>query len=134
MPLTTLVLIAVIVGVVLASRRDSRQARTGWRWFALWILPGFLAAFSTLSFAIGLLLLPLAVAAVVLAARVAMGAEMLGLLPGIGAMCFLIALLNVGEDTSVISWLVAGAAFTLAGVACYAAVLQRGGQLPSASG
>ena len=125
MPITTLVLIAVFVSVVLGAARDGRPRRTGWRWFSLWVVPGFLAAFATLSFAVGLLVLPFAIVAVVLAARFAAGAEMLGVLPGVGAMCLLIALLNVGEASPLTPWLLAGTALVAGGILAYAAAVAR---------
>ena len=119
MPVTTLVLIVVFAIVAIVTARNGRRRRTGWRWFSLWMVPGFLSAFATLSFAIGLLVLPFAVAALVLAARLSAGAEMLGLLPGVGAMCFLIAALNVGESMAIAGWIAAAVAFVAFGVGAY---------------
>lgn len=82
---------------------------------------GFLAAFATISFALGLLVLPFAVVAIGLAARVAPGWEALGLLPGIGAMCLLIVVLDVRHERFDADWLAAGLAFVAGGVAAYAA-------------
>lgn len=135
MPVTTLVLIAVFVAVVVVTARDGPPRRTGWPWFSLWILPGFLAAFATVSFALGLLVLPFAVVAIAFAARFAAGAEMLGVLPGIGVMCFLIAALNVREGAPLASWLIAGSALVVGGVGAYvgARTHWRRPELPSAS-
>ena len=60
--------------------------------------------------------------AIVVAARLTLGWEVLGLLPGIGAMCLLIAALNVGEETEIWPWAVAGAVFSAGGVVLYSAL------------
>lgn len=119
-PVTTIVLVAVFIPLILVTATDGRRRRGGWAWFALWAIPGFLAAFSTLSFAIGLLVLPFAVVATVGVSRFSAGAEMLGLLPGIGLMSLLIAALNIGEGSTLWTWSVAGIAFVAAGGLLYA--------------
>lgn len=121
-PVTTVVLVAVLISLILVAATDGRRRRHGWPWFWLWALPGFLAAFSTLSFAIGLLVLPFALVALVGISQFSAGAEMLGLLPGIGLMNLLIAALNVGEGTTIWTWSAAGVVFVAAGVMLYLAL------------
>ena len=116
MPTTTLLLL-IVFAAVLSTGFHGRK--TGWLWFSLWIVPGFLAAFATISFALGLLVLPFAVAAVLLVARYAKGFEMLGLLPGMSPMCFLVAYIAAGDGRPFASWIVAGSALFFAGVAAY---------------
>lgn len=118
-PTTTIVLLAVFAAGLIQATRDGRHRRSGWRWFGVWALTGFLAAFATLSFAIGLLILPLAVVALAVSFRFATGAEMLGLVGGVGAMCVLIGALNVDEGTQVRWWFGVGTVLVAAAASAY---------------
>ncbi len=76
MPVTTAVLLIVLALAVTRRREPAGPRRTVA--FAAWVAAGFLGALATISFAIGLLILPLAVAVVVGAAALATRAEVLG--------------------------------------------------------
>ena len=110
-----------------------RRRRSGWAWFWAWLPAGFLGALATLSFAIGLLVLPVAVVAVVAAARFASSAETLGLLPGIGIACILVAALGADDEARALPWWFAGWAFAAAGMLLYALLRAsaRGRQRPA---
>lgn len=120
MPVTGVILVAALAVVVILGIWREPGPHGGWIWFCLWALPGFLAALSVLSFAIGLLVLPVALISIVAAARFASGAETLGFLPGIGAMCVLVGVPGVADDTATRSWFLAGAVFAVAGAVPYA--------------
>jgi hypothetical protein len=107
---------------------------SGWRWFAAWAFVGALVVFALVTgFSIGLFVLPFAVIALVLvAARAAGGAEMLGLISGAGLIGLVVAALNVGstpctsDPTRVhcggldpTPWFIGGLALVLAGVVGY---------------
>jgi len=125
-PVTGVILLVVLGVVILLAIRRDPGPHGGWPWFVLWAVPGFLAALSVLSFAIGLLVLPVALISIAATARFASGAETLGLLPGIGAMCVLVDVLGTATG----SWSLAGAAFAVAGAAPYA--WQRRGAIRAA--
>lgn len=93
-----IILYPLVVGaafVVLLRRRDRTGGR-GWRWFGVWGAAGMLLTFSFLTgFSIGLLVLPLAAAALVfVASRAPHFAESIGFLGGVGGVALLVALGN----------------------------------------
>jgi hypothetical protein len=117
MPVTTMALL-IVLPLAIMTRREPPPPRRRFA-FAAWVVAGFLGAFATISFAIGLLILPLALAAIVGAAALATRAEVLGLMPGIGAMCLLVVALDIGEGPTAYSWLASGLALVGGGVAAY---------------
>jgi hypothetical protein len=93
-----IVLYPLVVGaafVVLWRHRDRTDGR-GWRWFGAWGAAGMLLTFSFLTgFSIGLLVLPLAAAALFfVASRAPHFAESIGFLAGVGGVALLVALGN----------------------------------------
>jgi hypothetical protein len=123
MPVTTMVLLIVLAVAVMTQREPPPTRRR--IAFAAWVVAGFLGAFATISFAIGLLILPLALAAIVGAAVLATRAEVLGLLPGIGAMCLLVVALDIDEGRIADSWLASGLALVAGGGAAYSLARRR---------
>jgi hypothetical protein len=117
MPVTTVVLVIVLAAAV-APRREPTGGRRHVA-FAAWVVAGFLGAFATVSFAVGLLVLPFAIAAIIGAAALATRAEILGLLPGSGAMVLVVAALTVADGRAAGSWFATGFAFVAAGVVAY---------------
>lgn len=93
----------IVLPLAIMTRREPPPQRRRFA-FAAWVFAGFLGAFATISFAIGLLILPLALVAIVGAAALATRAEVLGLMPGIGAMCLLVVALDIGEGPTAYSW------------------------------
>jgi hypothetical protein len=132
-PVTTTVLLLVLMGVLVEAAVVRRRRRTGWAWFWAWLPAGFLAALATLSFAIGLLVVPVAVVAILAAARFASGAETLGLLPGVGLTCFLVAAVGADDEGRALEWWLAGAAFAAAGMLLYALLRVAGSGRPGAA-
>ena len=124
MPVTTIViLIALAVGLVEALVRK-RGRGSGWVAFSSWGVAGFLSALATVSVAIGLLELPLALLAIVGAARLAVWPAGLGFVSGAGLIGVLVSALNVGEASSpdFHGWLVAGLIITAASAAAFTVV------------
>jgi hypothetical protein len=119
-PVTTVVLL-VVLALALRTPREPLTARGRSLAFAAWAAAGVLGAFATLSFALGLLVLPLAVCAVLVAAWQATRAEVLGLLVGVGVMCLVVAAAGAGGEGVAWDWAVAGVAVGGAGLAVYGA-------------
>lgn len=138
-------LVAVAAGIA-GWRRRSQAAGRGFRWFMAWTLAGAMMSFSLLAgFSIGLFVLPLAAAVMLWTVRRSPHAvEAVGLFAGTGIVLLVIAFINrgytgcpagglsIGTDApagTAVScggldphpWLVAGVAFTAAGLALYGA-------------
>ena len=128
MPVTTVVIVIVLALVLLEEllRRRSRPAR--WTAFAAWLVAGFLSALSTISVAIGLLVLPFALVAIVAASRLSTWPTAIGFVGGVGLVGILVSALNFGEPSSpdYDSWLVVGAVMTASSVAAFVAARSRG--------
>ena len=124
----------------------------GWKWFGAWAVVGALGAFGVLSaMTVGLLILPVAVVgAWVIASRVRVWPESLGLALGAGVLCLTIAygahrlpdcseprppprpLLEVGDsreyrcgESDSLPWIVAGTLFVGSGIVGYAVSSRR---------
>lgn len=117
---------AVVVALVLAAVIVTVGGRPGATWgsFAAWTLAGFLSTLASISFAIGLLVLPLAVVAIAVASRLGVWPGVLGFVAGAGLVGVLVWALNVGEGDgpSYTSWLAAGLALALASTTAFASV------------
>ena len=121
--------------------------RRGWAGFAAWALAGALLSFAILDLpGYGLFVFPFALAAAVLTAlKVSFVPEGLGLAPGVGTLCLVVALVNrdynpcpsgpvvLGPGQQSFScgglpptpWLVVGLVLILGGVVAYAATRAR---------
>lgn len=67
--------------------------KSGWVWFSLWAVPGFVLGLQISQ--VGILLLPIGlIAAILLATRSRVWPESLGVAAGIGLMCLFVTLLN----------------------------------------
>jgi uncharacterized membrane protein HdeD (DUF308 family) len=128
MPVTTVVIVFVLASVGFEALTRRRRLRAGWPWFAAWAVAGFLSTFATVSFAIGLLVLPFAVAAVVAVSRAAIWPESLGFGAGVGVAAMVVAALNLGEPQAdaYVLWLLAGVALLAASSAGYSLLAARG--------
>jgi hypothetical protein len=112
-----LLLLAVTLVAVL-----EREGGRGWRWFVAWCMAGALFFFSLLTgLSIGLLLLPVAAAALLVVAVTAPHfAEASGFVAGVGAVAVAIGTLNWGEpQIREAIWLALGGATTIAALAAY---------------
>src|SRR5688572_19770646 len=100
--------------------------RRGWPWFAAWAGAGALTTLAFLTgFSIGIFVLPFAGVAWLVALRGGVGAQMLGLLAGAGAIALLVAALHADPDNrglDPVPWLVTGLALVAAGTLAFAAV------------
>jgi hypothetical protein len=111
----------LLVAVTLIAVLD-REGGRGWRWFVAWCIAGAFFFFSLLTgLSIGLLLLPVAAAALVVVAVTAPHfAEASGFVAGVGAVAVAIATLNWGEPhIREALWLALGVATTIAALAAY---------------
>ena len=99
---------------------------TGWPWFLAWALAGALCALALVSIlSIGIFIAPLAVAAIVLVARMSSGGpELLGLVTGAGFLGIVVWVLSRGEWDAT-RWLVGGLALCAAGVVAYGVARAR---------
>lgn len=123
MPVTTIVIALVLAAVVGDAVVRGERGRPGWGAFAGWLVAGFLSGLATISFAIGLLVLPLAVVAIAVSSRFGVWPAIGGFAGGAGLVGVLVWALNVGESDSpsYTSWLAGGAALALAAAAGFAA-------------
>lgn len=88
--------LVVVAAAVLAWRHRKEAGGRGWRWSLAWIVAGFLMSFSLVTgFSIGLLILPVAAAALIwVASRSPHLPEAAGFVAGVGTTAVLIAALN----------------------------------------
>lgn len=120
--------VVLVAAAMLAVSRGAEQGGRGWPWFGAWALAGGLFTFSFLTgLSIGLLLLPVAALALLGAAWAAPHAgEMLGFLPGLGAVLLVVAWVNRdGHGVDSAPWLLAGVAAVTGGVVAYAVLRRR---------
>jgi hypothetical protein len=119
-PVTTLVIALVLAAVIVES---SRRRGRGWGAFLGWCGAGLLSALATISFAIGIFVLPFAVVAIAIASRFGLWPAALGFLGGVGLVGPLVSALNVGErdSSSYYGWLAVGSVLTLASALSFAA-------------
>jgi hypothetical protein len=116
------VVLVLLAAVFARSAGRARRRRSGWGVFLAWVLAGFLSAFASVSFAIGLLVLPLAVVAIVAASRLAVWPEVSGFVGGVGLAAVLIALLSLGEPDGYGAWFALGVASAVAATVAFAAL------------
>ena len=130
MPIPTILIVIVLAVVLVEDLIRRRRPPARWAAFAAWLVAGFLSGLSTISFAIGLLVLPFALVAIVAASRLSFWPTAVGFTAGVGLVGLLVAALNFGEPSSpdLYGWLAAGAVMTAASVAAFAAVKSRGGR------
>ena len=123
MPVTAIIILIVLAAILVEAVLGGRAPRAGWLAFISWMIAGFLSAFGTISFAIGLLVLPFALLAVVGASRLSVWPAGLGFIGGAGLIGVLVSALNFGEQSSpdYYSWLVAGSVIAAASVAAFVA-------------
>ena len=121
MPVTTIV-ISIVLGAVLVQALRRRRVDSRWATFAGWVLAGFLSGLSSISFAIGLLVLPFALVAIVVASRVSAWPAGLGFVGGIGLVGILVAVLSFGEQSGPDHdrWLLFGVVLTAVSIAAFA--------------
>jgi hypothetical protein len=118
MPLPAVVCLVALVAGALAGR--GRPPATGWPAFGLWAGAGALACLASISFALGLFLMPFAAVALFLVARRRPGPAALGAVAGAGAVVLAVGAL-VGPG-----WVAAGAVAVAAGAGGFALVRRRG--------
>jgi hypothetical protein len=130
LPVTTILILIVLAVVAIEAAAHKGQSRVGWIAFGVWAAAGFLSALATSSFALGLLVLPIALVAIVGASRVSVWPSALGFFAGIGVFGLLVASLNIGEGRSsdYYGWLALG--IVLVGAA--AAAFSRTRRVPRA--
>jgi hypothetical protein len=121
---TTLFLAWLLLVVAIETLVRRRHGRSGWVSFGGWALAGFLSGFSTISFAIGLLVLPFAAAAIVVVSRFAVWPGVVGFVGGAGLVGVLVSALNFGEPSGpdYLSWLAVGGTLAAASVIAFAAL------------
>lgn len=124
MPVTTIVILIALAVVLVEALVRRRGRGTGWLAFSCWGVAGFLSALATVSFAIGLLVLPLALLAIVGASRLSIWPAGLGFFSGAGLIGVLVSALNVGEESSpdFHGWLIAGVVVTGTSAAAFVVV------------
>jgi hypothetical protein len=124
MPVTTIVILIVLVMVVVDARARARGHGAGWLAFSSWCVAGFLSALATISLAIGLLVLPLALLAIVGASRLSVWPSGLGFTSGAGLIGVLVSALNLGEGSSpdYYEWLIVGFVISASSAAAFVAV------------
>jgi hypothetical protein len=86
----------LVAATALGWRHRKEAGGRGWRWSLAWIVPGFLMSFSLVTgFSIGLLILPVAAAALIWVARRSPHLpEAFGFIAGVGTTAALVAALN----------------------------------------
>jgi hypothetical protein len=122
LPVTTIIILAALAAVaILAAPWHRQERRDGWLTFGVWAAAGFFSAFATISFALGLLVLPVALVAIFGASRLSLWPAGLGFVAGIGLMCVLVSALNVGESggPDPYSWLIVGVVLSAASIAAF---------------
>jgi CBS-domain-containing membrane protein len=98
-PVTTLLIVWLLLVVAIETVVRRRRDRSGWGAFSGWVLAGFLSGFATISFAIGLLVLPFAAIAIVVVSRFGVWPAFLGFAGGAGLVGVLVSVLNFGEPS-----------------------------------
>ena len=103
-------------------RRRERNAR--WIAFSCWALSGFLSALAAISFAIGLLVLPLALIAIVGASRLSVWPAGLGFISGAGLIGVFVSVMSLDDESghAYNSWLIISLITIAASVAAFVAV------------
>ena len=123
MPVTTIIITIVVAAVLFEAVVRRRARRTGWLAFSCWAVAGFLSAFATISFAVGLLVLPVALLAIVGASRLSVWPAGLGFISGASLIGVLVSALNFGDESSpdYYSWLIVGFVIAAASAAAFVA-------------
>lgn len=121
--------ILLLLALALVLTRD-RDGGRGWIWFAAWCVAGGAFTFSFLTgLSIGLLVLPLAAAALVSVSVLAPHlAESVGFVAGGGLVLLVVAAINWDETAAgvePIPWLLAGLAATASAASAYAVARRR---------
>jgi hypothetical protein len=130
MPVTTIVVVLLLLAVGIEAIVRQRRGVSGWASFAGWALAGFLSGLATISFAIGLLVLPFAAIAIIAVSRFAVWPAFLGFVGGAGLVGVLVSALNFGEPSSpdYYSWLATGLALAAASVIAFAVMTATPGR------
>lgn len=120
----------LLIGAFAVLLKRDRVGGRGWLWFAAWSVAGTLFTFSFLTgLSIGLLVLPLAAAALFAAAALAPHlAESSGFVAGAGVTALIVSAANWGEAQSGVEpmpWLIAGLALIAAAAFGYAAASRK---------
>lgn len=123
MPVTAIIILIVLAVVLFEAVGRRRAPRTGWLVFGSWAVAGFLSALATISFAIGLLVLPFALFAIIGASRFSVWPAGLGFISGASLIGVLVSALNFGEESSphYYSWLIVGFVIAAASAAAFSA-------------
>ena len=110
MPVATMIILIVLAAVLFEDVIRRRARSTGWLAFSSWVVAGFLSALATISFAIGLLVLPFALLAIVGASRRSVWPAGLGFISGASLIGVLVSASNFEEESSpdYYSWLTVG--------------------------
>ena len=98
-----------------SSATTTRRAKSGWFW--AWAAVGFAGALSVVSFIGLLLIVPVLVAAWLMASRPAARRSAKGLITGVGALVLFIAFVQrSGDAVNPLPWAVGGVALFIVGV------------------